>query len=139
MRQPPGKVNPVIAEAVIQAAFQVIGNDTVITLAGQSGNFELNVCMPLIGYNLIHSISLLAKASKHFAERCIEGVGANREQCRLNIEKSLALATNLVPEIGYDRAAELAKKAWETGKTIREIALEENIVEKDILEQLLPR
>lgn len=135
----PGKVNPVIAEAVIQAAFQVIGNDTVITLAGQSGNFELNVCMPLIGYNLIHSISLLAKASKHFAERCIEGVGANREQCSLNIEKSLALATNLVPEIGYDRAAELAKKAWENGKTIREIALEENIVEKDILEQLLPR
>ncbi|MFO8083783.1 MAG: class II fumarate hydratase [Desulfobacterales bacterium] len=134
----PGKVNPVIAEAVIQAAFQVIGNDTVITLAGQSGNFELNVCLPLIAQNFLQSISLLSKGSKHFAERCIEGIGANRKQCETNVEKSLALSTNLVPEIGYDRAALLAKKAWESGKTIREIAQEENIVQKDILEKLLP-
>ena len=134
----PGKVNPVIAEAVIQAAFQVIGNDMAITMAGQSGNFELNVCLPLIAHNLIQSINLTARASKHFAERCIEGVGANREQCTINVEKSLALVTNLVPEIGYDRAAALAKKAWETGKTIREIAVEENIVNKEILEKLLP-
>ncbi len=134
----PGKVNPVIAEAVVQAAYQVIGNDTAITLAGQSGNFELNVCMPLIAYNLLQSIKLLSRASKHFAERCVEGIGANQEQCRWNVEKSLALVTNLVPEIGYDRAAELAKKAWESGKTIREIALEENVIEKAVLEKLLP-
>jgi fumarate hydratase, class II len=134
----PGKINPVIAEAVIQVAFQVIGNDTSITLAGQSGNFELNVCLPIIAYNLIQSINLSARASKHLAERCIEGVWANREKCESNIEKSLAMATFLVPEIGYDQAAALAKKAFDSGKTVREIALEENAISKEVLDQLLP-
>jgi fumarate hydratase, class II len=134
----PGKINPVIAEAVIQVAFQVIGNDTSITLAGQSGNFELNVCLPIIAYNLIQSINLSARASKHLAERCIEGVRANREKCESNIEKSLAMATFLVPEIGYDQAAALAKKAFDSGKTVREVALEENVASKEVLDQLLP-
>jgi fumarate hydratase, class II len=134
----PGKINPVIAEAVIQVAFQVIGNDTVITMAGQSGNFELNVSLPIIAYNLIQSINLSARASKHLAERCIEGVLANRKKCEANIELSLAMATYLVPEIGYDQAAALAKKAFDSGKTIREAVLEENIVSKDVLEGLLP-
>jgi len=134
----PGKINPVMAEAVIQVAFQVIGNDTVITMAGQSGNFELNVSLPIIAYNLIQSINLSARASKHLAERCIEGIRANRKQCESNIEKSLAMATYLVPEIGYDQAAVIAKKAFDSGKTIREVALEENIISRDILDELLP-
>jgi fumarate hydratase class II len=134
----PGKINPVMAEAVIQVAFQVIGNDTSITLAGQSGNFELNVSLPIIAYNLIQSINLSARASKHLAERCIEGVLANREKCESNIEKSLAMATYLVPEIGYDQSAALAKKAFDSGKTIREVALEENVISKEVLDRLLP-
>jgi fumarate hydratase, class II len=134
----PGKINPVIGEAVIQVAFQVIGNDTAITMAGQSGNFELNVCLPIIAYNLIQSIGLLARASKHLAERCIEGILANQKQCESNIEKSLAMATYLVPEIGYDQAAAIAKKAFDSGKTIREFALEENIISKEVLDRLLP-
>jgi fumarate hydratase class II len=134
----PGKINPVMAEAVIQVAFQVIGNDTAITLAGQSGNFELNVSLPIIAYNLIQSINISGRASKHLAERCIEGVRANREKCESNIEKSLAMATNLVPEIGYDQAATLAKKAFDSGKTVREVALEENVISKEVLDRLLP-
>ncbi len=134
----PGKINPVIPEAVIQVAFQVIGNDMSIAMAGQSGNFELNVSLPLIAYNLIQSVSLSARASKHLAERCIEGILANREKCESNIEKSLAMATFLVPEIGYDQAASLSKKAFDSGKTIREVALEENMVSREILERLLP-
>jgi fumarate hydratase, class II len=134
----PGKINPVMAEAVIQVAFQVIGNDTAITLAGQSGNFELNVSLPIIAYNLIQSINISGRASKHLAERCIEGVRANREKCESNIEKSLAMATYLVPEIGYDQAATLAKKAFDSGKTVREVALEENVISKEVLDRLLP-
>lgn len=134
----PGKINPVIAEAVIQAAFQVIGNDTTITMAGQSGNFELNVSLPVIAYNLIQSIKLSTRASKHLAERCVEGILANRKQCESNIQKSLAMATYLVPEIGYDQAAVIAKKAFDSGKTVREIALEERIVAKEVLDRLLP-
>ena len=134
----PGKINPVIAEAVIQAAFQVIGNDTTITMAGQSGNFELNVSLPVIAYNLIQSIKLSTRASKHLAERCVEGILANRKQCESNIQKSLAMATYLVPEIGYDQAAVIAKKAFDSGKTVREIALEERIVAKQVLDRLLP-
>jgi fumarate hydratase class II len=134
----PGKINPVIAEAVIQVAFQVIGNDTVITMAGQSGNFELNVSLPIIAYNLIQSINLSARASKHLAERCIEGIRANHKQCESTIEKSLAMVTYLVPEIGYDQAAAIAKKAFDSGKTIREVALGENIISRDILDELLP-
>lgn len=134
----PGKINPVIAEAVIQAAFQVIGNDTTITMAGQSGNFELNVSLPVIAYNLIQSIKLSARAAKHLAERCVEGILANRKQCESNIEKSLAMATYLVPEIGYDQAAAIAKKAFDSGKTVREIVSEEKMVSRDTLERLLP-
>ncbi len=133
----PGKVNPVIPEAVIQVAAQVMGNDTVIMIGGQGGNFELNAMLPVIAYNLLQSISLLAAASDIFAEKCISGITANRETCAAFIEKSLALATGLVPYIGYDRAAAIAKKAHETGKTIREIASRENILFADILNKLL--
>lgn len=132
----PGKVNPVIPEAVIQVAAQIMGNDTTIMMGGQSGNFELNVMLPVIAYNLLQSIDLLAAATETFARKCLSGTLANREQCAAYIEKSLALSTGLVPHIGYDRAAAIAKKANETGKTIREIASMEGVLSKDVLDQV---
>jgi fumarate hydratase class II len=133
----PGKVNPVIPESVIQVAAQVMGNDTTIMLGCQSGNFELNVMLPVIAYNLLESIRLLASAAKVFAETCIRGISANREVCAASIEKSLALATGLVPHIGYDKAADIAKTAYETGKTIREVTLEQNVLPADLLNEIL--
>jgi len=132
----PGKVNPVIPEAVIQVAYQVMGNDTAILLGGQSGRFELNVAMPLIAYNLLQSIDLLANAVNILADKCISGVTADRSRCRQYIDQSLALATLLVPHIGYDRAAEVAKKAHETGRTVREIALAEKILPPETIQRL---
>jgi len=119
----PGKVNPVIPEVVIQVAAQVIGNDAVITFSGQTGNFELNVTLPVIAYNLLQSIHLLDRAATAFETKCVKGISANMEKCTSNLEQSLALATAFVPAIGYDRAAALAKEAYETGKTVRETAL----------------
>ena len=133
----PGKVNPVIPEAVIQVAAQVVGNDTTITMGGQAGNFELNVMLPVIGYNLLQSISILASVTQTFADKCIAGISANREVCAAYIEKSLALVTGLVPKIGYDQASAIAKKAYETGKTIRQVAQEESILPEDELNDLL--
>jgi fumarate hydratase class II len=132
----PGKINPVIPEVVIQVAAQVIGNDTTIMLGGQAGNFELNVMLPVIAYNLLQSITLLASASEVFAEKCLSGVLANREKCAAYIEQSLALATGLVPHIGYDRAADIAKKAHETGKTIWEIARKEDVLPESVLTRI---
>jgi len=133
----PGKVNPVIPEAVLQVAAQVIGNDTTIMMGGQAGNFELNVMLPVMAYNLLQAIALLASASGVFAEKCVSGITANREICAGYIEKSLALVTGLVPEIGYDKAAAIAKKAYDSGKTIREVAIEENILSVDKIKKLL--
>jgi fumarate hydratase class II len=133
----PGKVNPVMPEAVIQVAAQVMGNDTTITLGGQAGNFELNVMLPVIVYNLLQSISTLASVTEAFTDKCIAGITANREVCAAYIEKSLALVTGLVPKIGYDQAAAIAKKAYETGKTIRQVAKEESILPEDELNDLL--
>ncbi len=133
----PGKVNPVIPEAVIQAAYQVIGNDTTIALAGQSGNFELNVTLPLLSHNLLQSINLLAGAATMFADKCLDALAANKQQCEAYIEKSLALVTPLVPHIGYDRAAELAKMAYETNQTVRQVALDEQVLPADKIEKLL--
>jgi fumarate hydratase class II len=124
----PGKVNPVIPEAVLQVAAQVIGNDAAITFCGQSGNFELNVMMPLMAYNILQSIELLSSASGVFADKCIKGITANREKCESNIEKSLSMATALVPETGYDRAAEIAKQAFKEGKTVRETVKKNKIL-----------
>ncbi|MFQ5486200.1 MAG: lyase family protein, partial [Desulfobacterales bacterium] len=133
----PGKINPVIPESVVQVAMQVIGNDTTIMLAGQSGNFELNVTLPVIAYNLLQSITLISSACRIFAEKCIDGVAAIRQKSAFNVENSLALATHLVPQIGYDQAAAIAKKAHKTGKSIRKAALEENILPEDLLNRLL--
>jgi fumarate hydratase class II len=133
----PGKVNPVIPEAVLQVAAQVVGNDTTITLSGQAGNFELNVMMPVIAYNLLQSIGLLADAASAFADNCIVGITANREACSAFIEKSLALATGLVPRIGYDQAAAVAKRAYDSGQTIREVLTAEAILPKEEIDRLL--
>jgi len=133
----PGKVNPVIPEAVIQVAAQVVGNDTTITMGGQAGNFELNVMLPVIVYNLLQSISTLASVTEAFNDKCIAGITANREACAAYIEKSLALVTGLVPKIGYDQAAAIAKKAYETGQTIRQVALQESILPENELDELL--
>ena len=133
----PGKVNPVIPEAVIQVAAQVMGNDTTITIGGQGGTFELNTMLPVMAYNLLQSISLLASAVDVFAEKCIAGITANEETCSGYIEKSLALVTGLVPKIGYDKAAAIAKKAYESGRTVREVALDENILSEAELDELL--
>ena len=133
----PGKINPVIPEAVIQASWQVMGNDVAITLGVQGGFFELNTGLPLICHNLLQSIGLLASAAEVFAEKCITDLKADSENCRSKIERSLALVTALVPKIGYDRAAEIAKKAHDSGKTIREAALESGLLPADVLDDLL--
>jgi fumarate hydratase class II len=133
----PGKVNPVIPEAVIQVASQVMGNDLTIMFGGQSGVFELNVMLPVIAYNLLQSINLLTSSVEVFAEKCIKGITSNRVKCAAGIEKSLAMVTSLVPHIGYDKAASIAQKAYDTGKTIREVVLEEKILPEHLLDDLL--
>jgi len=133
----PGKVNPVIPEVVLQAAAQVIGNDTTITFAGQKGQFELNTMQPLIAYNLLQSIDLIGESAWALAEKCVRGIEADHEKSRDYVEKSLALATYLVPRLGYDRAAELSQKAHQTGKTIREIVIEDNIMTSTEFDDLI--
>lgn len=124
----PGKVNPVIPEMVLQAAAQVIGNDTTITLAGQKGQFELNTMQPLIAYNLLQSITLLGESARVLDEKCVRAIEADAEKCAGYVEKSLALATYLVPRLGYDRAAELSRQAFQTGRTIREIVIDNKVM-----------
>jgi fumarate hydratase class II len=133
----PGKVNPVIPESLVQVCAQVIGNDSAISLGGLGGHFELNLMMPLIAHNLLQSIRLLSNATRNFSLRCIGGLGADRERCEEMIEKSLALVTALTPEIGYDHAARVARKAYESRKTIRQVAVEEKLFSKEKLRHLL--
>jgi fumarate hydratase, class II len=120
----PGKVNPVMSEMLIQVCGQVIGNDAAITFGGAFGNFELNVMMPLIAHNLLQSIELLTRGVLVFARRCVTGIEANVEKCQADIERSLAMCTPLATEIGYDKAAKIAKVAYETNRTVREVARE---------------
>jgi fumarate hydratase class II len=120
----PGKVNPVMCEMVIQVGAQVLGNDATISFAGTFGNFELNTMLPVTAYNLLQSIELLTSASRVFTARCIAGLEADRAKCEGNIEQSLAMCTALAPEIGYDQAAKIAKLAYESGRTVRQVAVE---------------
>jgi len=133
----PGKVNPVIAESVTMVCAQVIGNDVTVTVGGQAANFELIVMLPVMAYNLLQSIELLATASNNFAVKCIEGIKANEERCKSLIEESLAMCTALAPEIGYEAAAKLAKDAYKTGKTVRAIAKEQKVLPDKRLNELL--
>ena len=133
----PGKTNPVICEAMIQVCAQVIGNDLAITIGGQGGVFELNLMLPLIAHNLMNSITILSNGTIVFTEKLIIGLKANKEKCAGYIEGSLAMCTSLAPVIGYDKAADIAYKAYNSGKTVREIAIEENVLDKDKLNELL--
>ena len=133
----PGKVNPVMAEALIMAAAQVIGNDAAIALGGLGGVFELNLMMPLIAHNLLQSVELLARGTRAFAERCVVGLEADAARCGESVARNLALATALAPAIGYDRAAEISKEAYRSGRSVREVADEWQVLPATDLERLL--
>ena len=133
----PGKVNPVMSEMLLQVCGQVIGNDAAITFGGTFGNFELNVMMPLIAHNLLQSIELLTRGVLVFARRCVVGIEASVEKCQADIERSLAMCTPLANEIGYDKAAKIAKIAYETGRTVREVAREMSGLSEQQLNYLL--
>jgi fumarate hydratase class II len=126
----PGKVNPVIPEVVLQVAAQVIGNDTAITVGGMQGQFELNVRIPLIARNLLQSLRLLSAAARVFAEKCVDGIEVNRAGTDASAGATLAVATALNGAIGYDKAAEIVKKATASGRPLREVALEEGVSAK---------
>jgi fumarate hydratase class II len=132
----PGKVNPVIPEVVTQVAAQVVGNDAAITIGGMSGQFELNVYVPLLARNLLQSIRLLTSASHLLAERCVDGIEANREQAQRYAELTLSAATALNPYIGYDKATEIVKEAAASGRPLREVAREAGVEEKVLDEAL---
>jgi fumarate hydratase, class II len=132
----PGKVNPVVPEVVTQVAAQVIGNDQAITVGGMQGHFELNVFVPLIARNLLESIRLLAAASRLLAEKCVDGIEANRENAERYAELTLSAATALNPYLGYDRVTEIVKTAAATGRPLREVARESGVSE-DVLDRAL--
>jgi fumarate hydratase class II len=133
----PGKVNPVMCEALMMVCAQVIGNDSCVTWSGANGNFELNVMMPVMAHDLLESIRLLGNACDAFCEKCVMGIEANEERCRELVELSMAMVTSLAPIIGYDRAAEIAKESAKTGRTVREICLEKKVLPVDELERAL--
>jgi fumarate hydratase class II len=133
----PGKVNPVMPEMLLMICAQVVGNDAAIAWGGAAGNFELNVMIPMIAYNVLHSIGILAAGARLFASRCVEGIEPNEERCAALIEQSLAMVTALNQEIGYDAAAAIAKESVKTGKTVRELCLEKNVLPKEQLDRLL--
>lgn len=133
----PGKVNPVMPEMMMQVAGQVVGNDAAITWAGANGNFELNVMMPLIAHNLLQSIGLLAHGAVALRERCIEGISANEERAKELVMANIIVVTALNPHIGYDKGAEIAKEAFASGRTVREVALEKGVMEADELDAAL--
>ncbi|HOM16786.1 MAG TPA: class II fumarate hydratase [Thermoguttaceae bacterium] len=134
----PGKVNPVVCEAVMQAAARVLGNDQTVVFCGSAGGqFQLHVMMPVMADAVLESVRLLARSARLLAQRYLTGMEANRSQCEAAVEKSLALVTALVPHIGYERAAELAKEAFRTGKTIRQLCQERGVLSEEELRQVL--
>jgi len=133
----PGKVNPVMCEMVVMVAAQVTGNDTAVALGCRDGHLELNVMMPMMAHNCLESIRLLGSAARTFAEKCVEGIGVDAERCSELVERSLAMCTSLVPEIGYDKSAAIAKEAYRTGKTVRQVALEQGVLDEKKLNEVL--
>ena len=132
----PGKVNPVIPESVIQVSAQVMGMHSTISIAGSSGLLDLNVMMPVITYNLITSIKLLAGAAEHLGEKCIKGITANEERCKELVEWSMAIVTPLAAKIGYDKAAEIAYEAFNSKETVKEVTRRKNILSEEELEDI---
>jgi fumarate hydratase class II len=133
----PGKVNPVMSEMLLMVSAQVVGHDATIAWAGASGTFELNVMMPVMAASFLASVAVLSNACHLFASRCIDGLEANADRAAAFVELSLAMATALNPRIGYDAAAAIAREAAATGKTVREICLEKNLLPADELDRLL--
>jgi fumarate hydratase class II len=134
----PGKVNPVIAESVIMVCAQVMGNDTTVAVSGHTGsNFELNVMMPVMAYNTLQSVELLAASADNFAARCVDGIQPNKERLQELAEASIAICTSLAPKIGYDKAAALAKEAFKTGDSVRNVALKHNVLPQAELDEAL--
>jgi len=133
----PGKVNPVMAEAVTQVAAQVMGNDAAVSFGGSQGNFELNVYMPMMARNLLESIRFLSNVSRLFAAKCVDGIRANVDRCKQYAESSPSIGTSLNPFIGYERAAEIIKESLETGKSIRELVLEAGLMTDDEIDRAL--
>ena len=133
----PGKVNPVICESLIQITSQVIGYDSAITLGGLGGVFELNLMLPLIGYNILESINILSNGIKMFRLKLVDDLKANEKKCVGYIEDSLAMCTTLAPIIGYDAAAEIAYEAFKSGKTIRTLVEEKKIMDSATLDKVL--
>lgn len=133
----PGKINPVICEVVNQVAFQVAGNDLTVSLASEAGQFELNVMEPVLVYNLHQSLHIMNQVLEVFGEFCIEGIEANIEMCQHYVDKSLGIITALNPHIGYQAATEIAKEALETGASIRELVLRDNILTEEKIDRIL--
>jgi fumarate hydratase, class II len=133
----PGKVNPVIPEAVNMVAAHIIGNDAAVTVAGMNGNLDLNVMMPVIAHNLLESLELLGSAATVFAEKCVVGITANVAQCRAYAERTASLVTAVAPILGYDAAAKIFKKALAEDKPMRQAILEEGLIPKDRLDEIL--
>ncbi|MBS3811969.1 MAG: class II fumarate hydratase, partial [Halanaerobiales bacterium] len=133
----PGKINPTQGEEIVQVCIQVIGNDTTINIAGSSGNFELNVCKPILIYNFLQSVNILADACNSFNKNCVVGIEPNYDKIEDYMEKSLMLVTALNPMIGYDKSAEIAKKAFEENITLKESALDLGYIQEDKFEKLV--
>ena len=133
----PGKVNPVIPEVVNQVAFYVIGNDITITLASEAGQLELNAFEPIIFYCLFQSIETLTYAIKTFIDNCVLGITANEKHCRQLVENSVGLVTAICPYVGYQTASEIAKKAIQSGESVRELILKEGVLTKEKIDQIM--
>lgn len=133
----PGKVNPVIPEVVNQIAFQVIGNDLTITLAAENGQLELNVMEPVIAYNLFQSIDIISRGCRLLAEKCIDGITANKEHCLKMVKKSIGIITALNPYLGYENCSSIAKEALDSGKSVSDIVLERKLLSPEKLKEIL--
>jgi len=135
----PGKINPVIPELAAMVSFQVVGNDVAVAMAVQAGQLELNVMMPTMAYNVLHSIAISTNMLRQFTDKCVTGITANDNRCNFYVQATVSLATALNPYIGYAKAAEIAKEAVATGRSIIEIAREKKLLsEKQISEILDP-
>ena len=133
----PGKVNPVIPEVVNQVAFNIIGNDLTITMAAEAGQLELNAFEPIIFYCMFQSIDTLAYAVRTFVDNCVSGITANEERCRSLVENSIGVITALSPHVGYEKAADISKKALQTGTSVRSIILQEGLLDEEELDHIL--
>lgn len=133
----PGKINPVIPEVVNQVAFNIIGNDMTITMAAEAGQLELNAFEPIIFYNLFQSIETLTCAVKTLVDNCVEGITANESRCRELVENSIGIITAICPYVGYEKAAEIAKRALKTDQSVKKLILEEKLIDKEQLETIL--